>query len=78
MGMFDEVCFSCPKCDVPLRVQSKAGDCCLRDYPSREVPVGIAHDIRGEEIWCEGCAQTYRVVIDSLPPTTVRCYLVRD
>jgi len=42
MGMFDSVMIKCTKCDKMIEVQSKAGDCCLNEYPEYAVPVEIA------------------------------------
>ena len=61
MGMYDTVCFTCPACDSPLEVQSKAGSCTLSMIDSMEVPLGIADNIVGEHVQCDSCNKTFRV-----------------
>jgi len=59
MGMFDSIMFNCPSCDSSLEEQSKSGRCMLDIYPGYKVPVGIAEDIIGNQLYCEKCDKTY-------------------
>lgn len=61
MGMFDTVNFACPNCDANVDVQSKAGDCILRDISQWDVPTNIATDICGNEAYCEACKKSFTV-----------------
>lgn len=61
MGMFDSVMFRCPKCDSQMEVQSKAGECTLREYEPWSVPESIAKDIAGQTAFCDNCDKQYRV-----------------
>jgi uncharacterized protein YbaR (Trm112 family) len=78
MGMFDNIFFSCPKCDGEMYTQSKEGNCCLNTYHGIEgVPPSIAYDINGDEVWCESCGQAYKVIADPIPPPVlVKCHVV--
>lgn len=72
MGMFDSVWFECPQClERLVEVQSKAGECVLRDIPSEEVPLGIADDILGETASCHKCGRSWKVSMYSTQPRRV-------
>lgn len=73
MGLFDSVMFQCPKCKGTVEVQSKAGDCILKEYPEDDVPTAIAADIDGEVYWCVVCSEDFRVI--TTLSKTVRCWL---
>ena len=62
MGMFDSVYFPCLDCGGRVEVQSKAGDCSLREYEPADVPPNVAADIIGEGGECESCRRSWRVV----------------
>lgn len=59
MGMFDTVKVQCPKCGHINSVQSKAGPCDLKEYPSYRVPLEMAGDLNGDESSCEECGVTF-------------------
>ena len=59
MGMFDTVKVQCPKCGHINSVQSKAGPCDLKEYPSYRVPLEIAGDLDGEESRCDECGAEF-------------------
>ena len=61
MGLFDSVRFECPECGERMSVQSKAGDCILKDYDSEAVPLNIAGDILGEVHCCQHCWSMFEV-----------------
>lgn len=61
MGMFDSVWFACLNCGANVEVQSKAGDCAMREYNERDVPSHIAEDIMGEIVQCTECDYTHKI-----------------
>lgn len=61
MGMYDEVVFTCPKCDGHITEQSKAGACSLVTYQSDDVPTQIAVDLNGETVWCQNCGANFKI-----------------
>ena len=72
MGLFDTVCFVCPKCGGRIEEQSKAGECALAEYHSENVPDYIAKDIEGTTVSCESCDKRWQiirvpVVVESVP-----------
>jgi hypothetical protein len=48
MGMYDTVFAPCPECGKLLQFQSKAGECLLKEYSHKNVPIGIATDLELE------------------------------
>ena len=75
MGMFDSVVTRCPKCHGDIEYQSKAGDCLLRTYDLDDVPVAIGIDINGDVSCCNDCGESYKILVQGLPPRTVRMRL---
>jgi hypothetical protein len=73
MGCFDMVFFPCPKCgpDVKLEAQSKGGECAMKTYSRRTVPLAVAGGMVGDKLSCSKCGGTYEVV----GPTTVQLEL---
>ena len=69
MGMFDSVCFRCPKCSGKIEVQSKEGDCNLIEFDEYEVPSKIALDIVGKTAWCSTCKKAFKVARAPIPKT---------
>ncbi len=67
MGMYDEINFSCPKCDARVEFQSKAGECCLSSFHEGSVPVHIAEDIVGDTVACSCGAVCEAQISGSLP-----------
>lgn len=61
MGMFDSVIFNCPSCERGIEIQSKAGECNLRNFSNHAVPVEIAVDIDGRSAWCENCNRSFTI-----------------
>ena len=56
MGCYDTIYFNCADCGEEICAQSKSGDCCLGEYPSREVPVEVAKDAnRHSPFECPNC-----------------------
>lgn len=60
MGMFDRVWVRCD-CGNRVEFQSKAGDCCLRDYTLDDVPARIAADLIGNSERCQKCGATITI-----------------
>ena len=78
MGLFDSVYFGCPNgceeangVDVELEVQSKAGECTLASFSPRAVPMAIAADIDGEQVYCYLCKTTWVVRPERLITKTI-------
>ena len=78
MGMFDSIWFECPQCTEMIEVQSKMGDCVLKDISSDAVPLGIADDILGEQAYCHKCGSVWKVALYSTQPTTIPMKLERS
>ncbi|MHA2066687.1 MAG: hypothetical protein ACXABY_20130 [Candidatus Thorarchaeota archaeon] len=75
MGVFDSVRFDCPNCkaEKAIEAQSKAGECSLRLFDPRNVPVEIAVDLFNQNVYCYQCNHTYK--IDGNVPTYVSLHL---
>lgn len=73
MGMYDTVHFACPNCKTVIPVQTKAGNCSLRDYAAYKVPTTIAVDMVGNNVECEKCKGKY--IINSSVPDHVSMQL---
>jgi len=69
--MFDSVVMLCPSCEAYLSLQSKAGECALKEYPIHNVPVEIAVSIEGDTVVCPTCNTKFRiyrqVAVDFVP-----------
>ncbi len=62
MGMFDTVYVPC-QCGGRAEVQTKAGECTLRDYDAeRGVPAEIAADLNGQTATCRDCGAGYELL----------------
>jgi len=66
MGMYDIVWVECPTCGVQVQFQSKAGDCCRKEFyisahllefgkNKEPIPKQIAADLDGHFEKCEKC-----------------------
>jgi uncharacterized protein YbaR (Trm112 family) len=78
MGMFDRIWFTCPNCRELIEEQSKAGDCLLRDYDQKAVPLPIAGAIVDSELYCNSCKETFVIKAANIPPpTTIEMTLVK-
>ncbi len=75
MGMFDTVIFRCPKCGGQIEEQSKAGECLLKDYNQKEVPVIIAISIEGNMVYCNDCDKSF-IISKAVVPQTVSLSLI--
>lgn len=76
MGMFDRIIFTCPNCKKDIEEQSKAGECLLYEYTQIAVPLSIASDILNNEVYCEGCKETFVVTAkDYFPPPDIEMQL---
>ena len=69
MGLYDEVIAICPKCGNEIAFQSKAGNCAMERFDSRDVPFDIAEDVNGQ---CEECSVCGNYVSIELGHTTAR------
>jgi hypothetical protein len=68
MGMFDTVRFCCPSCNEYTEVQSKAGDCSLREYTLESAPVIVLWDLTEDwQIWCDHCKCKIKIIPSSRP-----------
>lgn len=61
MGMFDRVWAECPNCQKDLEIQSKAGECMLRDYTLETAPTEIIEAIMGKYAYCANCDRSWQV-----------------
>ena len=75
MGLYDTVIFQCPKCFMSIEMQSKAGDCHLRDYDCNSVPGEIAQSLVNEYAHCPLCNESFKVVENNEVPKTVKLKL---
>lgn len=85
MGLFDSVYFLCPNgcetangCPETLEVQSKAGECTLSSFSPNAVPMVIAADIDGEQVWCGICGTGWVVrpqllIVKTVPMALEKC-----
>jgi len=62
MGLYDTVHFTCPNCTATIAEQSKAGEACMKDYSSAEVPKDIAKSLKGTSVWCPDCEKEFVIV----------------
>ena len=67
MGLFDTVHAKC-SCGGDVEFQSKAGECCLRDFSNDQVPLDIAADIVGDLASCNECGKQYMITSQNMPP----------
>jgi hypothetical protein len=68
MGMFDSLRIKCKNCGNDLELQSKAGECVLRDYDIHSCPANIAMDLSGESKECENCGTITTFRASTLTP----------
>jgi hypothetical protein len=59
--MFDRIWIPCPACGARVEVQSKGGDCDLRDYGHRNVAIDVAAGAIGRVWPCDACGRTWQV-----------------
>ncbi len=69
MGCFDTVNFKCPTCGSSLNIQSKAGECRLKEFFITSVPMDIALD--GETVTCSECSTVVKICIPAAVPKRV-------
>ena len=62
MGMFDSVLVKYPDCGEIVEFQSKAGDCSLKQYSIKNMPLDIACDLDGESKSCI-CGRVVKIKI---------------
>ena len=60
MGCFDTVYIKCPECKKKTAIQTKAGECELRNYSYQQVPLAIAEELSGTKIKCE-CGTEFEI-----------------
>ena len=65
MGCYDSVKFKCPDCGKELVVQSKSGECRLKTYGAKCVPIAVAGSLHKQEVTCECCQAP--LVIEAMP-----------
>lgn len=71
MGMFDSVFVDCPKCRTRQELQSKAGECTLREYDIYGAPLRILADLADNNPHlCDHCRHEIYVVLG----TSVRIF----
>jgi hypothetical protein len=68
MGMFDSVYVECPKCQQPVEIQSKAGECFCNSYKLDNAPNEILCDIMNEPEYCRSCGNWLVLVDPRFPP----------
>lgn len=62
MGMYDTLHVVCPHCHTMTAVQSKGGDCLLKNYSIDNCPAKILTDIAGTgALYCDECSRKYRI-----------------
>lgn len=64
MGCFDTVTTTCPLCGFVMEFQSKAGNCNLERYSTRQVPIEIAADLAGASKVCKNCGATVHLLFN--------------
>ena len=74
MGCYDTVYFKCPTCSKQIEKQTKAGNCLMDVYSSDYLPIQIAMEFEGAEVFCHHCNAFYKVV--SNIPKVIECWLV--
>jgi transcription elongation factor Elf1 len=67
MSSFDTVSFKCPECGHYIEVQTKAGDCRMKEYANLRVPAIIAASMNAEKVQCDCCKNTFVMASDILP-----------
>jgi hypothetical protein len=77
MGSIDTVRFRCPACGRAVKVQTKAGDPCGRDFRSNDIPLLIAANLVGQVVHCVGSEGgcDLQFVVRSLLPRRTSCWL---
>jgi len=63
MGMYDSVIATCPKCSKNIEFQSKVGQCDLKRYHYKNVPMEIAVDLDASWESTEDCCNTKWVLV---------------
>lgn len=61
MGCFDTVRFQCPICWEPFSLQSKSGECSLKEYSWRNAPANVLTDLIGTTWTCKRCATELKI-----------------
>ena len=60
MGMFDSLFMQCPECGRKLEFQSKSGPCAMNSYYPKNLPVGVAQDLKNNIIGCQFCKTNWK------------------
>lgn len=67
MGMFDSIRGKCPNCNKNVEIQTKLGECLLREYNLDKLPVDIATAIAWKKNYietCEHCNSKFMLQLD--------------
>lgn len=57
MGMFDTVLIPCTSCGKNVEMQTKDGECALREYTTEDIPWNLAYSLDGRSETCQHCGQ---------------------
>jgi len=58
---FDTVNIICYFCNNKIQIQSKAGECKLKEYDFKDAPDKILVDLSGSEVKCNCCGAIYKI-----------------
>ena len=70
MGMYDTINIPCPKCGATVDIQSKGGDCLLRNFTTDTAPVDVILGLKnhGYLDQCDKCGVYLKVVVEEQRP----------
>jgi hypothetical protein len=70
MGMYDTIHIPCPKCQTPVDIQSKGGECLLNNYTLDTAPVDVLLGLmdRGYIDQCDKCKAYLKPVVEVQRP----------
>lgn len=72
MGMFDTIHFNCPVCKNKIEVQTKGGKCDLLTYHQKSVPADAAGYVRGDNVTCANCNNSFYIAGPEMPRVKLR------
>jgi hypothetical protein len=66
MGMYDTIHIPCPKCGTPVDVQSKGGECSLKNFTLDTAPLDVIMGLVDRKYLdqCDKCEAYLRVVVE--------------
>lgn len=72
MGLYDTVIVPCPQCSTNYYVQSKGGECLMREFNLDNAPDDVMSDInRHAPFVCKNCGVSFEVPYHILPVVEV-------